>query len=99
MNDGEFEGYQAACPEGVKLVAIRVAPEGLGLRLYRAGTRPVLRGKFWQVTPKRGFLWHGEPRRRWRWRSVKRVSDEPAGKIAARVELVNLDAVPEEELR
>jgi hypothetical protein len=57
VNDEEFEGYQAACPEGVKLVAIRVAPERLGLRLYRAGTRPVLRGTFWQVTPKRGFLW------------------------------------------
>ena len=57
VNEEEFEGYQAACPEGVKLVAVRVAPERLGLRLYRAGTRPVLRGTFWQVTPKRGFLW------------------------------------------
>ena len=57
VNDEEFDGYQTACPGGVKLVAIRVAPERLGLRLYRAGTRPVLRGTFWQVTPKRGFLW------------------------------------------
>ena len=57
VNDEEFDGYQAACPEGVKLVAVRVAPERLGLRLYRPGTRPVLRGTFWQVTPKRGFLW------------------------------------------
>jgi hypothetical protein len=57
VNEEEFEGYQAACPDGVKFVAIRVAPERLGLRLYRAGTRPVLRGTFWQVTPKRGFLW------------------------------------------
>jgi len=57
VNDEEFEGYKAACPAGVKLVAVRVAPERMGLRLYRAGTRPVLRGTFWQVTPKRGFLW------------------------------------------
>jgi hypothetical protein len=57
INAEEFEGYQAACPEGVKLVAVRVAPERLGLRLYRAGTRPVLRGTFWQISPKRGFLW------------------------------------------
>jgi hypothetical protein len=57
INEEEFEGYQAACLEGVKLVAVRVAPERLGLRLYRAGTRPVLRGTFWQVSPKRGFLW------------------------------------------
>lgn len=57
VNEEEFAGYQTACPEGVKLVAVRVAPERTGLRLYRAGTRPVLRGTFWQVSPKRGFLW------------------------------------------
>lgn len=57
VNEEEFDGYQAACPDGVKLVAVRVAPERLGLRLYRAGTRPVLRGTFWQVTANRGFLW------------------------------------------
>ena len=57
VNDEEIDGYQAACPEGVRLVAVRVAPERLGLRLYRAGTRPVLRGTFWQVTRNRGFLW------------------------------------------
>lgn len=57
VNEEEFEGYKAACPEGVKLVAVRVAPERLGLRLYRAGTRPVLRGTFWQVSARRGFLW------------------------------------------
>ena len=57
VNDEEFAGYHAACPEGVKLVAVRVAPERMGLRLYRAGTRPVLRGTFWQVSPRRGFLW------------------------------------------
>jgi hypothetical protein len=57
IDEKEFEGYQAACPKGVKLVAVRVATERLGLRLYRGGTSPVLRGTFWQVSPKRGFLW------------------------------------------
>jgi len=57
VNHEEFAGYTDACPIGVKLVAIRVAPERLGLRLYRKGTRPVLRGTFWQVTQHRGFLW------------------------------------------
>jgi hypothetical protein len=57
VNEEEFDGYKAACPEGVKLVAVRVAPERTGLRLYRTGTRPVLRGTFWQVNHKRGFLW------------------------------------------
>jgi hypothetical protein len=57
ISEEEFEGYQAACPKGVKLVAVRVAPERLGLRLFRAGVQPVLRGTFWQVSPSRGFLW------------------------------------------
>lgn len=57
INDEEFGGYQDACPEGVKLVAVRVAPERLGLRIYRGGTRPVMRGTFWPVTAQRGFLW------------------------------------------
>lgn len=57
VNEEEYEGYKAACPEGVKLVAVRVAPERLGLRLYRAGSRPVMRGTFWRVSEHRGFLW------------------------------------------
>jgi hypothetical protein len=57
IDKAEFEGYQDACPAGVKLVGIRVAPERLGLRLYRNGTRPVLRGTFWPINAKRGFLW------------------------------------------
>ena len=57
INEEEFEGYKAACPTGVKLVAVRVSEERLGLRLYRCGTRPVLRGSFWRISAKRGFLW------------------------------------------
>lgn len=57
VNAEEFEGYLAACPKGVKLAAVRVAPERMGLRLSRAGSQPVLRGTFWHVSPKRGFLW------------------------------------------
>lgn len=57
VNEEEFEGYREACPKDVKLVAVRVAPEHTGLRLYRAGTRPVLRGTFWEISQKRGFLW------------------------------------------
>ncbi len=57
ISEEEFDGYTQACPKDVKLVGIRVAPERLGLRLYRNGTRPVLRGTFWPVTERRGFLW------------------------------------------
>lgn len=57
LDPEEISGYQAACPAGVKLVAVRVAEERFGMRLYRPGTRPVLRGTFWPVTDRRGFLW------------------------------------------
>lgn len=57
INAEEWEGYREACPADVKLTALRVTPERLGLRLYRAGHQPVLRGTFWKVSPKRGFLW------------------------------------------
>lgn len=57
INAEEFAGYSEACPSGIKLVAIRVAPERQGMRVYRKGTRPVLRGSFWQINDKRGFLW------------------------------------------
>lgn len=57
INEDEFAGYSEACPAGVKLVGVRVAPERLGLRIYREGTRPVLRGTFWPVSNRRGFLW------------------------------------------
>jgi hypothetical protein len=53
----EMTGYREACPSGVKVVGIRVAPERRGLRLYRCGTRPVLRGTFWKIDERRGFLW------------------------------------------
>lgn len=53
----EWAGYQEACPSGAKLVGIRVAPDRGGLRAYRAGTRPVVRGTFWKVSERAGYLW------------------------------------------
>lgn len=53
----EYKGYLSACPPGAKLVVVRVAPERTGLRLYRHGTRPAMRGTFWPVSDRKGFLW------------------------------------------
>lgn len=53
----EFAGYQEACPAGVKLVAVRIRHDRLGFRLFRTGTRPVLRGTFVKVSEKSGYLW------------------------------------------
>jgi hypothetical protein len=54
----EFEGFKAACPPGVSLVGVRVRSErGTPLKVFREGTRPVLRGTVWPVSERRAFLW------------------------------------------
>lgn len=53
----EFAGYQRACPAGVKLVGVRVRRERDGLRLYRPGKWPVLRGTLWATGPRTAYLW------------------------------------------
>ncbi|MEX0287784.1 MAG: hypothetical protein AB3N14_01635 [Flavobacteriaceae bacterium] len=52
----EWEGYKSACPEGIKLVCVRVAQDK-GFRAYRNGDYPVVRGTFLKVTDRMGFLW------------------------------------------
>ncbi len=54
----EFRGYQAACPDGVALIGVRVRPARRGgVRLFRLGDRPVLRGSFWKLDDRSGLLW------------------------------------------
>jgi len=48
ISRAEFKGYQAACDTSVKLVGIRVRSDFHGLRLFRTGNMPVLRGTFLQ---------------------------------------------------
>jgi len=57
INREEFEGYQSACPSGVKLVGIRVRKDLGGLRLFREGTRPPIRGTLLSASPRLGYLW------------------------------------------
>lgn len=52
----EFRGYQKACPKGVNLIAIRVKKEFEGLKLFRDGEYPVIRGTFWPITDETGYL-------------------------------------------
>jgi hypothetical protein len=61
----EYEGFERACPPGVKLVAIRVRQDRQGLRLYRYDEHPmaaergkhaVQRGVFWKRTDRHGLL-------------------------------------------
>ena len=54
----EFDGYRSAVEDGTKVVAVRVRSEGSnGLKLYRPGRRPVMRGTFWPLGPRRALLW------------------------------------------
>jgi hypothetical protein len=57
IDDEEWRGFQEACPKGVRLVGIRVAPDRRGLKAYRSGTRPVVRGTFWKVSKQASYLW------------------------------------------
>lgn len=57
ISTDEFRGYVAACPEGVKAIGIRVRPDWNGVRLFREGTRPVVRGTFLPINKSTGFLW------------------------------------------
>lgn len=52
----EFDGYRAACGSGVKLVGIRVRTDFQGLRLFRPGKMPVLRGTFLRHNDRSGHL-------------------------------------------
>ena len=57
INDIEYEGFKSACPEGVKLIGVRVRQEREDLRLFREGHWPIIRGTFWKINPRQGFLW------------------------------------------
>jgi hypothetical protein len=57
IGNEEFEGYQNACPAGVKLVGVRVRVDRYGPRLFRTETMPVLRGTFWKISDRAGLLW------------------------------------------
>jgi len=52
----EFEGYQSASPQGVKLVGVRVKREQEGLKFFREGNYPPLRGWLWMAQEKVAFL-------------------------------------------
>lgn len=54
----EFQGYQEACPRGANIVGVRVRVDRIrSPRLFRTGRMPVLRGTFWKVGERTGFLW------------------------------------------
>jgi hypothetical protein len=56
FNDEEWAGFQEALPAGTSLVGVRIR-EGSDLKLFRPGSRPVLRGTTFQQSDRGGYLW------------------------------------------
>jgi hypothetical protein len=57
INDEEYLGFQDACPSGAKIIGIRVRQEHEGLKLFRNGKWPVLRGTSWVLSDNSAYLW------------------------------------------
>ena len=57
ISEDEYAGYVEACPAHVSLAGVRVRKEIRGLRMFREGSRPMLRGALWCPSPKGGYLW------------------------------------------
>lgn len=57
INRFEFEGYRRACPDRAKVVGIRVRLDRDGMRLYREGKWPVIRGTLWKLNERTAYLW------------------------------------------
>ncbi len=56
FDDPEWKGFQRACPDGTKVVGIRIRKSD-ELKLYRLARQPVLRGTYYEVTPRKAYLW------------------------------------------
>lgn len=57
LGEEEAKGFKEACPRDSKLTIIRVRQERQDFRLYREGSRPVLRGTFARMDERTGYLW------------------------------------------
>ena len=53
----EFEGFAEGAPAGVKVVAVRVQQDRSGVRAFREGKWPVLRGTWWRAEERSALLW------------------------------------------
>lgn len=57
ISNEEWSGFTEATPENTRMTAVRIRNEFRGLKAYREGRQPVLRGTFWPVQDRIGFLW------------------------------------------
>lgn len=57
FTEEELRGYQDACPDGVKLVGVRVTGRNRGVRMLRAGEFCIQRGTLWIHNKRTAYLW------------------------------------------
>lgn len=57
FTEEELCGYQEACPDGVKLVGVRVSGRNRGVRMLRSGEFCVRRGTLWIHSKRTAYLW------------------------------------------
>jgi hypothetical protein len=53
----EFEGFAEGAPSDVEVVAVRVQQDRSGVRAFREGQWPVVRGTWWRSEERSAFLW------------------------------------------
>ncbi len=56
FDDEEWEGFKKAVPASTKVIGIRIKKTD-ELKLYTPGKHPPLRGTYYQVHPRLGYLW------------------------------------------
>lgn len=56
FNDEEWAGFASVVPSETRLVGVRIKESG-GLKLYRAGQNPVIRGTTYLQSSRTAFLW------------------------------------------
>lgn len=56
VNKEEYQGYLKACPPNCRLTVVRISMHHSHPRLFRDGSRPVLRGTYWRASDKTAYL-------------------------------------------
>lgn len=57
FNDDEWAGFSEAAKHGVRVTGVRIRKVYNGIKLFRRGTRPVLRGTALKISDSKAFLW------------------------------------------
>ena len=56
FDEQEWDGFRRACPEGTRIVGIRIR-KSEDLKLYRLAKQPPIRGTYFAETNRKAFLW------------------------------------------